>query len=119
MAVTFDGNQKKFYINGVLDRTVPRAGGVDSLPDSEHLYLGRQGSTCNCNFFEGAMDEVRIWRKVRTAQEIATFMATPLSGLEEDLMGYWRFDDSPGSFQDSSASFRDGVDSARRHQVSR
>jgi hypothetical protein len=109
VAVTFDGNEKRFYINGVLDRTAPRAGGVEPLSDSEHLYLGRQGSVCNCNFFEGVMDEIRIWRKVRTAQEIATFMATPLSGLEEDLAGYWRFDDS--GFQDSSAYFRDGVDS--------
>src|SRR4051812_22740656 len=58
VAVTFDGTNKLFYINGVLDRTVPRAGPL--YVSASPLYIGRQGQNCNCNFFDGSLDEVRV-----------------------------------------------------------
>lgn len=118
VAVTYDGLYKRFYINGVLDQEVvalPSSSfGPPPLPDWEPLYVGRQGSVCNCNFFVGAMDEVRIWNRVRTAGEIAGSRNSPLSGLEENLTGYWRFDEAgvQPAFYDSSISFRDGIPGA-------
>jgi len=41
----------------------------------------------------GSMDEVRIWSRVRTPEEIAGSMFCRLAGNEPGLAGYWTFDD--------------------------
>lgn len=44
--------------------------------------------------FDGGIDELRIWRKVRTAAEIQNNMDVSLAGTEEGLVAYYRFDDA-------------------------
>jgi hypothetical protein len=94
VAVTYDGTNKNFYINGVLDRTVPRTGTL--FQSGRPLYIGRQGSVCNCNFFKGQMDEFRIWNTVRTGSEIGSNLAVTLAGTETGLAAYYRFDEGSG-----------------------
>lgn len=44
--------------------------------------------------FDGGIDELRIWKKVRTAAEIQNNMDASLAGTEEGLVAYYRFDDA-------------------------
>ncbi|MEQ8604225.1 MAG: LamG-like jellyroll fold domain-containing protein [Marivibrio sp.] len=44
--------------------------------------------------FDGLLDEVRLWTKARSADEIQADYQRQLSGGEADLAGYWRLDDA-------------------------
>ncbi len=60
-------------------------------------------------YYNGAMDEVRVWNLVRTEDQIAAEMFNPLTGTETGLVGYWRLDTGSGSVAFDSAGTADGV----------
>ena len=101
VAAAYDGTNVSFYINGVLDSTSPQTGSV--YQSGSPLFIGRQGLECNCNFFQGGIDEVRIWRAARTANEIAANRSQVLAGTETNLVAYYRFDAGSGSVAANSA----------------
>ena len=87
-----------FYINGVEDgphtssQTAISNGGGSSV-----AYISRQGVGCNCNYMDGAIDELRVWNDVRTQAEIKANMHTELSGSESNLVAYYNFNDGSGT----------------------
>ena len=87
-----------FYINGVKDgphtssQTAISNGGGSSV-----AYISRQGVGCNCNFMDGAIDELRVWNDVRTQAEIKANMHIELSGSESNLVAYYNFNDGRGT----------------------
>ncbi len=55
--------------------------------------MGHRGNGDTGNaFFEGWIDEVRLWTEARTPQQIRASMHQTLTGDEENLASYWRFD---------------------------
>jgi probable HAF family extracellular repeat protein len=108
IAVTYDGSVKRFYINGVPDTSASRAGPIFKSPDSS-LFIGIQGSECQCNPFVGAMDEVRVWNIVRSHQEIQASMKQILSADTEGLLRYYRFEEGFVHFNGGSSDFQDGT----------
>lgn len=52
----------------------------------------------------GEVDELRVWRLERTEAQIKANLAHPLTGTEEGLVGYWRFDDAIGNTTPNLAS---------------
>jgi hypothetical protein len=94
VAVTYDGSNKRFYLNGVLDRTISRTGSV--YQSGSPLFIGRQGTACNCNLFKGRIDELRIWNTVRTSNELSQNMSASLTGTETGLAAYYRFEEGGG-----------------------
>lgn len=100
VAATFDlNNQKRLYINGVLDSTYAAAAPLYNSGSA--IYVGRQGSVCDCNFFEGIIDEVRVWDdRVLTEQEIRNYVHRSRKGFgvgEVELFIYCRFDEGTGT----------------------
>ena len=100
-----------FYINGVEDgphtssQTAISNGGSSSF-----AYISRQGSTCDCNFMDGAIDELRVWNDVRTQAEIKANMHTELSGSESNLVAYYNFNDGSGTTPtDLTSNSNDGT----------
>ncbi|GLR17460.1 LamG domain-containing protein [Portibacter lacus] len=93
VAVVYDHvtNTFTFYKNGIADgqRTIPHGFYSGSYP----LLVGQQGSVTQSHKFLGKMDEVRIWKKARTAAEISHYMNQKLYGGEEALSAYYNFDD--------------------------
>ncbi|WP_420317393.1 BspA family leucine-rich repeat surface protein [Ekhidna sp.] len=73
VAVSFDNstNTATFYQNGQFDGTHTFGFEPSDNADTQPMYIGRQGNTCNCNFWTGNLDEVRIWNTARTQQQIA------------------------------------------------
>ncbi|KAG1674619.1 hypothetical protein FOA52_001868 [Chlamydomonas sp. UWO 241] len=89
----------RIYVDGLLmaqavtKKTAP-------LPPGGSLMLGGEqdcyaGCTDPGQGFNGMLDEVRIWRVVRTQTQILDGMRR-VSGLETeaDLVAYWKFDDA-------------------------
>ena len=108
VAVTYDGANKIFYINGVPNSTNQITGVINQT--GTPLYIARQGSTCDCNFFQGQMDEIRIWNTVRTPAQINQNFQLSLTGSESGLVAYYRFDEGSGTTaSDSSGHGNDGT----------
>ncbi len=85
VAATFDGSTRTIYVDGVLkgqDNPV----GHNVLSPVTNIRIG---STNSAEYFNGSLDEVRIWSVARTHAEIQASMNTGLSGTEAGLVSYY------------------------------
>ena len=99
VAGVWDGVEMRSYIDGVQAGSVMHRG--ELIDTDAVLYIGQEGC-----FYNGLLDEVRIWEIARTQEELQTAMNTTLQGNEKGLAGYWNFDD--GTVNDSSKNGNDG-----------
>lgn len=90
-AVVYDGSKITFYIDGQADANVVNANVVFGILN-EPLVLGADWAGAP-EYFNGSMDEVRVWNRPLSASEIQQNMRRRLSGAEAGLVSYWRFDD--------------------------
>lgn len=93
IAATFSSGTVRLYLNGVLDKTA--TGALTPINSSQPLAFGREGNFAG-GTFNGRIDEVRVWKVVRTGSELATSRGKRLSGSESGLAGYWRLDEGGG-----------------------
>ncbi|GAA2230912.1 hypothetical protein GCM10010232_16640 [Streptomyces amakusaensis] len=81
------------YRNGqAVPLDTPAAGSLGDWGD-EQLTLGavvRSGTAGE--FFDGTLEEVRVWRTSRTREQLLDSLFTRLKGDKQDLIGYWPFD---------------------------
>jgi len=77
----------KFYVNGLLLDTVTN----NSFPSIAGNVPISMGAWANGRFFNGVMDEVRIWNVARTQSEIQSNMNSELAGTETGLVAYYPF----------------------------
>jgi len=66
----------------------------------------RIGNAQDGQYFDGLIDDVRVWNTARTAAQIGQNYKKELSGSESNLQGYWRFD-SVGDFTDATSNNND------------
>lgn len=108
LAVTFDGEDLRLYVNGVVLAEVP-----DVVPEYQAVYLDDpQGLAFNQTsgtsvpaIGTGAVDEIRVWNIARTQEELQENSLAPLNGNEAGLVAYWSFDNPSGELElDSSTS---------------
>ncbi len=45
-------------------------------------------------YFDGSLDEIRIWNQARSPSEIQAAATAPLAGTEAGLVAYWSFEDN-------------------------
>jgi len=91
-AVTYDGTSWRLYVDGVLDaeketNATPRA---DSI---QHFAIGTTMSSTGvpAGYLDGAIDEVRVWNRARTGEEIAASMYSALAS-GDGLVSRWALD---------------------------
>ena len=98
----------RIFLNGAL--VASRDFGEDIHVNKLPLGIGGsyKGDVWHASF-AGQIDEVRIWSIARTKKDIRRTMYTILSGKEEGLVGYWRFDDGEKIATDSSPSHNEGT----------
>ena len=87
-AVTYDANSntQKIYLDGVLDNTIVN---VADYVGSGFLNIGKSLSTDS--YFNGSLDDVRIWNVARTAEQINGSKNCELQGSETGLVAYYKF----------------------------
>ena len=100
VAGVYNGSQMRVYINGTLSGQVAKSGNIttyDFAGRSTRIggYAG-SGSTGCPYWFDGQIDEVRIWNTARTQQQLQANMEVEIAG-QDGLIGYWRLDDEVGS----------------------
>ena len=72
---TYDGSAARLHVNGTLVRTLTFSGPM--LTSTGVLRIG--GNSVWGEFFQGRIDEVRIYNRALTAAEIQTDMTAPLA----------------------------------------
>ncbi len=75
IAVTYDGANLRFYVNGVLRGTVARTGNIAS--NNGAIRIGGNNSSLQ-EFFRGLIDDVRIYNRALTAAQITADMNAPI-----------------------------------------
>lgn len=99
VAITWNGKEQRLYENGEeieLSYTdfKPKQTGPNLDLYHKPFFIGTKDNNRHRAF--GMIDEVRVWNKVKTKQEIRHEMNHELSGLEDNLMGYWNFNETAG-----------------------
>jgi hypothetical protein len=89
-----------FYLDGEPRDTVVKTGiTVYNFPTAttadSMIYVGRYWE--GGNFINGNIDELRLWKKVLSADEVAQNFDSYISGKEADLAAYYRFDEQAGN----------------------
>jgi len=117
LAATNDSSVTRMYIDGKLvgEKEESYTSGyfrIDQLDKPSSVGAQYTGT----NFFKGCVDEVRIWGKVLTQEEIQEFMNDTLTyavyaDSSSRLLGYWRFDEAVGDtlIKDLSVYKNDGL----------
>ena len=102
IAVTFDAtlpsNQVKLYINGTLTDQTSWGFVINSAGNNANVLLGGYDGAGNglnaggnSRFFNGKMDDSRLWNTTRTQAEIQANMNQELNGNEAGLVAYYKF----------------------------
>ncbi len=98
IAVTYDGNSLKQYVDGKLLNSVNCNG--KTLGNSYPFLIGKVYSypgSLVTTYFDGEIDDFRIWNISRTDSQIQADMNNELIGNESGLMAYWKFNENSGS----------------------
>jgi PKD repeat protein len=76
LAATYDGTTIRLFVNGTQVATLAQAGNI--VNTSSALRIG--GNTYAGEFFNGLIDEVRVYNRALSASEIQADMIRPVSG---------------------------------------
>lgn len=99
-AVTFDGSAWRLYLNGVLDFTATVPAGASPRADSiQHFGIGTALNSTGvaAGFFQGAIDEVRVWYVARTAAEILATRDQPITDALPGLVARYALNEGTGN----------------------
>ena len=89
VAFTYDGATVKYYVNGCLASSVAHSG---TLVTNNHATAIGNQSSCQCEPWNGYIDEVRIWNVARTeAQLQANMQNLPSPTTQTGLLAYYKF----------------------------
>ncbi|MEM7385858.1 MAG: two-component regulator propeller domain-containing protein, partial [Verrucomicrobiota bacterium] len=81
----------KLYVDGILVQRRDYGGSFAEVAMPGPNYLGRSPWEQNA-YFDGQIDELRLWKTARTQSEIRGSMHDRLTGKESGLVGLWNFD---------------------------
>ncbi len=119
---TWGAGGMKMYINGVLQSS-QNSLTYSALNNDYNFYVGAHGYMLHngqyvvADFFDGQMDELRIWNYQKNSQQINLLREAPLDSayfvsIDSGLVGYWRFD----ILEDLGIN-NDGLDDVRDYSV--
>ena len=116
IAATYDGTNMKIFIDGIEAKSVSQTGNIKT--NTNDLVIGAQRSSSGnndsdfTNYFEGSLDEVRIWNVARSAAQINYTKEITLDGDEEGLVAYYQFNQGTAGGNNSGiSSLTEGINS--------
>lgn len=92
IAVTYNNGEAKIYLNGELIHEFTLNHTPINIPTDINIG-GSASSLGDLESVDGLMDDVQIWSKALSQSEIQNLMNNPPAGDENDLVGYWNFEE--------------------------
>lgn len=94
VAASYDGTELKVYVNGQLDGAINMNGTINSI--NRDLLVGARYRSGEINdHFDGQIEELSIWSKALTQEEIRELKHLTLDKIEDDhLEAYYQFNES-------------------------
>ncbi|MFN3821348.1 MAG: LamG-like jellyroll fold domain-containing protein, partial [bacterium] len=106
LAGTYDGRVMRLFLNGQEVASLEVQGNIS--PYNTDLFIGRLGNV-GVDYYNGVIDEIRIWNFARNIDDIRRTMNSRLIGNEQGLVGYFRLDEGEGQrIADSSPTRNNG-----------
>lgn len=99
LALVFDADgggstgQIELFVDGVSQGTATGGLNTSIFDNTSPFRIGIDDDLATERFFDGKLDDVRVWNDKRTAAEIADNRFTELAGSEANLVAYWKFND--------------------------
>ncbi len=88
IAATYDGKTKRIFRNGVLIGSINTTGAIIATGTSPVLIGQNQQQP---EYFNGKIDEVRLWGRALCQTEIQQTMNCELTGPQNGLIAYYKF----------------------------
>jgi len=100
LALTCDVGQAsattfELFLNAVSqgNGSADSSANISSITNSSAIFaIGSGGDLASIRYFDGQMDEVRIWNDIRTSTEISDNYNVELIGNETNLVAYYPFE---------------------------
>lgn len=99
LAATVGAGGLRLYANGICVATNAISLPAGLLGQSPIRWLGRSPWTDN-GYFRGALDDVCLWNRVLTEDELQHRCVSTMTGTEEGLVASWTFEDPPEANRD-------------------
>lgn len=84
--ITYDFDSLSLYVNGVLQNRIFK-GFTSTFSTSESVLIGNSGVIGNNRFFNGAIDDIRIYNRVLTQQEVDSLFNLTIAPSAGTLSG--------------------------------
>lgn len=112
-AVVRGATDMSLYVNGVdIGGNHSGSGNTTFVDNGLDAVIGRRtpssGPALNqLQYHDGTLDNLHVWTKALTAEEVAQFVDTPADGAEDGLLAVYTFDEGAGT---SSTDGANGVE---------
>ncbi len=108
LALSFDGEQLRLYVNGELVKEAAAAG-----PQGGEGPLQLGGAPVFSDYFKGVIDEVRVYDRALSAEEVEADEETPIeavaAGPAPEPVASYAFDEGSGETAHDSSASHDGA----------
>ena len=94
IGVSDNAGKIRLYINGQLSQSIDNGYGIPSQINAP-IIIGRSNPDSTF-FFDGIIDEIAVFNRALSADELRAIMNTKLTGSEPNLKAYWDFDAGAG-----------------------
>jgi len=88
VAATYDGTTVKLYVDGQLMNSAALTA-ASFVKGTSPLVIGRRSS--GLLYFNGSIEEVRMWNTAKSQAEVQNNMFNELTGAESGLISYYKF----------------------------
>lgn len=95
-----NGNIAILYLDAAYQGSV-NISGLGAMNPAGPVHVGNSYNNESASYFQGNIDELRVWDRVLCQQEIMSTMNCELSGSESGLVAYYKFDNGIASGNNS------------------
>lgn len=102
-AMVVNASGGSLFLDGAVVGTGTWSSAPSASTNTEPVLIGRYDT--RAERFQGALDEITVWNRALTTNEVQTMRNLLLTGSEANLVAYWRFDEGSGTTTADATAF--------------